>query len=436
MSQQKNELKKVLGAGFGIAVLVGGTIGVGILRAPSEIASHAPDYWLIILGWIVMGVYVLLAAGPYAEMATMMPKAGGPYNYVKRALGDYAGFITGWFDYLLNSIAPAYFCIVIGEYIAILFPSLKGYEVIIGLGFLIVFMLFHLNGVRSGSIAQQITSVIKMVFFAGLIIACFFASPATETVSGPAPALKHDSLFLGFLATLPLIMGAYNGWWSNCFFAEEDKNPSRNIPRSLFTGVFLVIAIYVLLNMAYLHILSPVELAKSPLPASVVAGVVFGESGAVLVIIIAIGSIVSILNAYMMIPARILFGLSRDGFFIKQGVVVNKGGTPVVSLLLSTALSFVLIIVGSFEQLFTLCGLMSLIVMGLSFISHIKLRISEPHADRPYRALGYPLTTILILLATAVLVVVFAINDLINFSIVAGIALASIPVFILLRRKG
>lgn len=78
-----------------------------------------------------------------------MPKAGGPYNYVKRAFGDYAGFISGWFDYLLNSIAPAYFCIVIGEYLSLLFPALGGYETIIGLGFLVLFMLFHLNGVKA-----------------------------------------------------------------------------------------------------------------------------------------------------------------------------------------------------------------------------------------------------------------------------------------------
>src|SRR5687768_11503289 len=110
MSQQKNELKKVLGAGFGIAVMVGGTIGVGILRTPGTIAGMLDSYWLILACWVIGGIYVLLGAGSFAEMAVMLPKAGGPYNYVKRAFGDYAGFLTGWFDYILNAIAPAYFC--------------------------------------------------------------------------------------------------------------------------------------------------------------------------------------------------------------------------------------------------------------------------------------------------------------------------------------
>ena len=431
---QKNELKRVLGAGFGIAVLVGGTIGVGILRTPGIIAGLLDSYWLIIFAWLFVGGYVLLAAGLFAEMATMMPKAGGPYNYVKRAFGDYAGFISGWFDYLLNSIAPAYFCIVIGEYLSLLFPSLVGYETVMGLGFLVLFMLFHLNGVKSGSIAQQVTSVIKVLFFIALVIACFVID--TDTIPAEkVERLTEGSTILAFLTVLQLIMGAYNGWWSGCFFAEEDVNPSRNIPKALFTGVLMVIAIYVLLNMAFMHVIPPSALANSPLAASDVARVVFGDSGSRLVIVIAIVSILSILNAYMMIPARIMFGLSRDGFFIRQGANVNKGGTPVVSLLVTTAFSFVLIIIGSFQQLFALAGFMSLVVTGLAFAAHIKLRRSEPSMPRPYKAWGYPVTPIIVLIATVAMFVGFAKSDQFNFLIVIGVGVISYPAFKLLTKK-
>lgn len=434
MSQQKNELKKVLGAGFGIAVLVGGTIGVGILRTPGIIAGLLDNYWLIIFAWVFVGGYVLLAAGLFAEMATMMPKAGGPYNYVKRAYGDYPGFVSGWFDYLLNSIAPAYFCIVIGEYLSLLFPVLAGYETAMGLGFLVLFMLFHLNGVKSGSIAQQVTSVIKVLFFLGLVVACFVIDTDTIPVE-KVERLTEGSTILAFLTVLQLIMGAYNGWWSGCFFAEEDVDPSRNIPKSLFTGVLMVIAIYVLLNMAFMHVIPPRALANSPLAASDVAGVVFGNSGSRLVIVIAIVSILSILNAYMMIPARIMFGLSRDGFFIKQGANVNAGGTPVVSLLITTAFSFVLIIIGSFQQLFALAGFMSLVVTGLAFAAHIKLRRSEPDTPRPYRAWGYPVTTVIVLLVTMAMFAGFAKSDQFNFLIVVSVGLVSYPAYRLLAKR-
>ena len=434
MSQQKNELKKVLGAGFGIAVMVGGTIGVGILRTPGTIAGMLDNYWLILACWVFGGVYVLLGAGSFAEMATMMPKAGGPYNYVKRAFGDYAGFLTGWFDYILNSIAPAYFCIVIGEYLALLFPSLKGNETIMALGFLTIFFLYHLGGVKNGSIAQQVTSVLKVLFFTALIVSCFVVKVDRAAFTQSA-SLFEGGILIGFLKSIQLVMGAYNGWWSSCFFAEEDENPAKNIPKSLFTGGITVMAIYVILNIAFMYVLPVSTLANSPLVASDVTRVVFGDSGATFVIVISIVSLVSILNAYMMIPPRILFGLSRDGFFIRQGTVVNKGGTPVVALILSGAISFVLIILGSFQQLFSLASFMSIVVMGFSFSAHIKLRNSEPNLARPYRAWGYPWTTILVLITTLGLFLGFAVGDPYNLILVTVLGVLSYPAFLVITKK-
>lgn len=434
MSQQKNELKKVLGAGFGIAVMVGGTIGVGILRTPGTIAGMLDSYWLILACWVIGGVYVLLGAGSFAEMATMLPKAGGPYNYVKRAFGNYAGFLSGWFDYILNAIAPAYFCIVIGEYMALLFPMLKGYETIMALGFLITFFLYHLGGVKNGSIAQQITSVLKVLFFTALIVSCFIVKVDPASFEKAATVFEGGAL-IGFLISIQLVMGAYNGWWSNSFFAEEDENPGKNIPKSLFTGGVLVMAIYVILNIAFMHVLPISALANSPLVASDVTRVVFGDSGATFVIVISIVSLVSILNAYMMIPPRILFGLSRDGFFIEKGTAVNKGGTPVVALVLSGVISFVLIIFGSFQQLFGLASFMSVVVMALSFSAHIKLRKSEPDLARPYRAWGYPWTTILVLIITVGLFFGFAIGDPNSLILVTVLGVLSYPAFLAIVKK-
>lgn len=433
MSQQKNELKKVLGAGFGIAVMVGGTIGVGILRTPGTIAGMLDNYWLILACWTFGGVYVLLGAGSFAEMATMLPKAGGPYNYVKRAFGDYAGFLSGWFDYILNAIAPAYFCIVIGEYMALLFPAMKGNETIMALGFLVIFFLYHLSGVKNGSIAQQVTSVLKVLFFTALIVSCFIVKVDRDAFTQSAP-LFEGGILIGFLKSIQLVMGAYNGWWSNSFFAEEDENPAKNIPKSLFTGGIVVMAIYVILNVAFMYVLPIGAMANSPLVASDVTRVVFGDSGATFVIVISIVSLVSILNAYMMIPPRILFGLSRDGFFIKQGTVVNKGGTPVIALILSGVISFVLIIAGSFQQLFSLASFMSIVVMGLSFAAHIRLRTTEPELVRPYRAWGYPWTTILVLIITLGLFLGFAIGDPYNLILVTVLGVLSYPAFRLIKK--
>ena len=429
-----NHLKKALGVGFGIAILIGGTIGVGILRTPGTIAGMLNNHLLIIMCWILGGVYVLIGAGCYAELATMLPKAGGSYNYVKRAFGDYAGFIIGWFDYLTNAIAPAFLCIVISEYVIVILPFLKNQSTLLSIGFLMAFTVLHAQGVKSGSIMQQITSVIKVLFFAGFISACFMYSGVRF-----APLEKENSIFetgviIGFFKSLQMVLGSYDGWNAGCFFAEEDENPTKNIPKALYTGAVIVIAIYVIINMAFLYVLPVSAIANSSLVASDVAKIIFGNQGAFIVTLIAIFSIISILNAFMMITPRILYGMSRDGFFIQKGTIVNKGGTPIVSLLVSSSFAFVLILIGSFEVLFSLATFMSVIVWGFAYCALIKLRKSEPNLPRSYKSWGYPWTTFIMIGCSIALFIGFAYSDQKSLLVISSITLLSYPIFLTLNK--
>ena len=433
--ENSNQLKKTLGVGFGIAILIGGTIGVGILRTPGAIAGMLDNYWLIIACWILGGLYVLIGAGSYAELATMFPKAGGSYNYVKQAFGDYGGFVTGWFDYITNATPPAFYCIVISEYVAILFPTLVSYQILISITLLVGFTLLHASGVKNGSVTQQLTSVLKVLCFVVLIVACFIYSGVQLDPLPKNKSLIEIGLIIGFFKSLQMIIGTYDGWNAVCFFAEEDENPSKNIPRSLYAGAIIVMVIYVILNIAFFHVLSVASLANSPLAAADVAKEVFGSYGSVIVTLIAIFSLISILNAYLMIPTRILFGLSRDGFFIQKGATVNQGGTPIVALLFSATFALVLICIGSFEVLFSFATFMSVIVWGLTYCALIKLRRSEPNLPRPFRSWGYPWTTIFMIVATIALLVGFALSDRPNFFIIIGITVLSYPVFLLLKRR-
>ena len=432
---QNNNLQRILGLGFGIAILVGGTIGVGILRTPGEIATQINSEWLIILCWLAGGAYVLLGCGAYAELATSIPKAGGSYNYIKRAFGDYAGFVSGWFDYITNATAPAFFCIVIGEYLAILFPVLEPAKTAMAIGFLIGFSALHAIGVKSGSIVQQLTSILKVVFFVALVVACFLYSGATVPNPAGSSHLATAGLALGFAKALQMVLGTYNGWYSVCFFAEEDQNPNRNIPRSLYTGALIVIAIYILINLAFMHVMSPLAMANSPLVAADVSQIVFGPVGSTIVTVISVFSIIGILNAYMMIPARILFGLGRDGFFIKSAVRVNKGGTPIVALLVSSVFSLGLIVIGSFGALFGLATFTGVIVWGMAYASLIRLRKTEPNLERPHKSWGHPYSTVLLLISTLAILVGFALSDYTSLAVVVLIGLASYPLFRLLKRR-
>jgi APA family basic amino acid/polyamine antiporter len=434
-NKSSNHLKKALGFSFGIAIMVGSTIGVGILRTPGAIAGMLDNYWLIIGCWMLGGIYVLMGVGSFAELATMLPKAGGSYNYVKRAFGDYAGFITGWFDYINNAIAPAFFCIVISEYIVILFPNLESQTTIIAIAFLVAFTILHAKGVENGSIVQQITSVLKVVFFVVLIVSCFMYSGVKIAPVEKNTTALQIGVIIGFFKSLQMVLGTYDGWYAGCFFAEEDEDPSKNIPKSLYTGAFVVILIYVVINMAFFYVMPVSSLANKPLAAADVANVVFGNKGAIIVNIIALFSIISILNAFMMIPARILFGMSRDGYFIRKGAEVNSGGTPIVALLISASFTLVLICIGSFEVLFLLGTFMAVIVLGLAFCALVKLRVSEPNLPRPHKSWGYPYTSIGMILFSVALFFGFAYSDHKSFLVICAITILSYPIFLWLKSK-
>ncbi|WP_276380747.1 APC family permease [Flavobacterium sp. H4147] len=432
---KKNRLKKSLGLSFNIAVLIGGTIGVGILRTPGTIAEMLQNYWFIIASWLFGGLYILLGANSYSELATMLPKAGGSYNYIKRALGEYAGFLSGWYDYITNAIPPAFYCIVISEYIIILFPALANYSTVMAISLLAAFVLLHLSGVKNGSVIQQITSFLKVICFVALVVACFMYSGVQVPKIETDTTLFQIGLIFGFFKSLQLIIGTYNGWNAVCFFAEENENPSKNIPKSLFSGVLLVVAIYVLVNAAFFHVLPIETIAKSNLAAADVAKILFGDSGAKIVTVISIFSLISILNAFMMIPPRILYGLSRDGFFIKSGTQVNKGGTPITALLVSSFFSLFLICIGSFEVLFSFAAFISIIVWGLAYFSLLKLRAQEPDLPRPYRSFWYPWTTIIAIIASIGLLAGFIYSDPKSFIIIVGITIISYPLFLVLSKN-
>jgi APA family basic amino acid/polyamine antiporter len=317
-----------------------------------------------------------------------------------------------------------------------LFSSLKGYETLIAIFFLTLFLFIHLPGVRSGSLVQRITSAIKIILFLSLIVGCFVKGPGQNPAwqNLQAPVLQ-GGLILALLRAIQLILGTYDGWMAVSFFAEEDSNPGRNIPKSYLIGALTIAILYIAINAAILYVLPVAAISKSTLAASDAARIVFGSRGSDFMILISIFSLISILNAYMMIPSRILYGLSRDGFFISRGTTVNKGGTPYYSLLFCYVISVLLVIFSSFERLFSLGAFLLTIVSTFAFASLIVLRKKEPGMTRPYKAWGYPYSTYFACIVSLVLVAGFAIQDRTSLFISAVITILSIPLYKLFVKK-
>jgi basic amino acid/polyamine antiporter, APA family len=438
-STQSDKLLRVLGLGFGLAVVVGGTIGVSIFRLPGSITALLGTAWLVVSVWALGGIYTLLTANYTAELATMLPKAGGPYVYARRAYGDYAGFVVGWSGWLGDTATLSFMPIAFGEFATALFGlKFQGRVTILAISVLLSLAVLNWLGVREGSRTQKLISFLKAVALLGFVVVCFGAggrgnAANVEQVALPAPA-SIPSLLVALVLSFQLVLGAYGGWNSVVYFAEEDKDPSRNIPRSLHGGVLLVVVIYLLVNLALFYVLTVPQMAASKLPAAGAMSAIFGASGGKIVTALALLSTVGVINAAIMFVPRTLYGLGRDGLFTTKALVVNRGGTPVVALAIGVAAAILLIAIGTFEKLMAIYAFFAvannILLVGALFI----LRRREPDLPRPFRAFGYPFAPFAVLLISIALFIGYIISDTIQ-SLYALVALAvSYPIYRLIKR--
>ncbi|MEK6288154.1 MAG: APC family permease [Acidobacteriota bacterium] len=397
----RGRLLQILGVGFGLAVIIGNTIGAGILRTPGEVAGHLPIVWMFIGVWIMGGLYALLGSFSIAELGTMIPRSGGQYVFAHYALGDYAGFVVGWSDWVSTCGTSAAISVVIGEYLGVLFPSLAGKTVAIAFVIVIAFAVIQWRGIRWGSGVQNITSLAKALAFVALVIACFAMGgrhQATTQAAEAAP-LAVPSL-IGFVLALQAVIYTYDGWTGVIYFSEEVRNPKRDIPRSIFGGVLSIIAIYLLVNFALLYVLPISQIAGANLAMGAAAQVIFGQQGDTIIRSLTIISMSSAINACQLMATRVLFAMSRDGLVSSRAVKVNEGGTPTAALFASTVVAALFIFGGSFEKshkifenIIAVLAFFFVVNYAVSFLSLFVLRRREPDRQRPYRAWGYPWTT-------------------------------------------
>ena len=394
-SKQAGHLLRVLGVGFGIAVTIGGTIGMGILRTPGEVAKQLPTPTLFIGIWIVGGLYALLGAISVAELGAMIPRSGGFYVFAHRALGSYAGFVVGWSDWMSSSATNALISMVVAEYVGVLFPALAAKQTAVALAIVLFFGLLQWRGVRWGSFTQNLTTVLKVIAFIAFLL---FAFIYRSTPSAPATvgAPRGFALIAAIVLALQGVLYTYDGWYGVIYFGEEIRNPKRDVARAMLGGVVAVILIYVLVNLALLHVMPLSAIAGEPLAVGKAASIIFGSYGDTVIRVIAIVSMLSTINAYTLSAPRILYAMSCDSLFTHHGRRVNKGGTPTITLLISTVVAVLFVVSGTFNQVLAVIAFFFVCYYTVAFISVFVLRKREPDLPRPYRVWGYPWTTLIV----------------------------------------
>lgn len=399
-------LRRALGVGFGVAVAVGSMIGAGILRAPADVAARLPVPALFLGAWVLGGFYALLGANAVAELGAMLPRSGGQYVFVQRAMGRYAGFVVGWNDWLSTCGTVAAVALVVGEAAGTLLPSLGGKAALVATAAIAAVGVVLLRGVRESDRTQRLTSALKAIALLALVVACFGAPVwgrgAGETSAPLAPVAVPTGLALwaALVVALQGILYAYDGWTGIIYFSEEVHDPGREIPRALFGGVLSVTLLYLLLNAAFLVALPLPAIAASPLAAASAASVVFGPRGGTVVTVIVLLALPSAIVANALMSSRVAFGLARDGAAPAVLTRVNAGGTPAAALLATVLASALFLLTGTFERLVAVCSFLFVASYALSFASVFVLRRREPLLPRPYRAWGHPWTTGLVLLGS------------------------------------
>ncbi len=428
-------LLRVLGVTFGLAVTVGGTIGMGILRTPGEVAAQLPVPALFVGAWIAGGLYALLGAVSVAELGALVPRSGGLYVFARRALGPYAGFVVGWSDWISTCATLAVIALVIGEYTGMLVPALAGRDKAVALTILGGFAVFHWGGVRWGSRAQGLTSLLKALAFAALIAACFMYGGRTETAAPPAPpVLAGWGLLAALVVALQGVIYTYDGWYGPVYFGEEVRRPASDIPRAMIGGVLLVIVIYLLVNAALLYVLPLGRLAGDKLALGTAAGVIFGRAGGEVIAGLATISMLSTINAYVLSAPRILYAMGRDRLFWEGATRVNRGGTPTVALVLSVTVAVAFIATGTFNEVLAVLSFFLVTNYVSSFVSVFVLRHKEPDAPRPFRAWGYPWTTALALICSVAFLAGAIAADTQNSLYALGVLATSYPAYLLVKR--
>jgi APA family basic amino acid/polyamine antiporter len=435
----RGRLLQVLGIWFGIAAAVGNTIAAGIVRAQGDIAQKLPNVWLFLGVWVVGGMYALFGASSLAELGAAIPRSGGQYNFSRRALGDYAGFIVGWSDWLSTAGTNAAVAIVIAEYSAVLFGVLAGKEKIIAVSVLFAFAFLQWRGIKWGSGAQLLTAALKTAAFLILVVACFTLGGHSRAVSfasgAPSPILPTGWLLAaGFMFALQKVIYTVDGWDGVIYFGEEVKNPGRDVPRAIFGSVFSIMGIYLLLNAAVAYVLPMREIAGNDFALGTAAERVFGHYGDPIVRSIMVISLLSCINACQMFCTRILYAMSCDGLFFQRAARVNAGGTPVLALFLSTIVGATFIVTRKFDQVIDMLAFFFVANYTLSFFSLFRLRWKEPKMDRPYRAWGYPWTTGIALAGSILFLFAALYADRKNSPWALGILVLSYPIFWVMKK--
>jgi len=429
-------LPRTLGLLDSASIVVGIVIGAGIFLAPRLVAQALPSAPLILAVWITCGVLCFFGSLAYAEMGAMMPETGGHYVFVRECYGPLAGFLCGWtFTLVVLWAAIAWLAVSFSITLAYFVPINAVASKLISLALIALFSMVNYRGIRLSATVQKLLTALKVVGLGVVVGSALLPTRDAVAVHWSLPRSGFSWSAVG-VAMVAVVL-CYDGWPSISHVAGEIRDPSRNIPRSLGLGLAAVIGIYVLANIAYLHVLPAEVIATTDRTAAAVAQRTLGQAGGAILSITILLSIAGAVNGLIMTVPRLCFAMARDGLLFRElAAIHSRYQTLSVAIAVQAAWAAVLVLTGSFETLAPYGMIAAWFFYGLTVAGVMVLRHKYPERARPYRMWGYPLTPILFTAVAAW----FVANTWITQpgpSTVAFLIIASgVPVYFLWRRLG
>jgi amino acid transporter len=418
------------------AITVGNIIGSGIFRSPHSVAQEIASPAIALLAWVAGGALSICGALALAELAVTHPRTGGLYVFIREGFGDAFGFVFGWANLWvikptviasITSVFALYLCQVLGWPKALEFP----------VGAIAILILTFINwlGVREGAGTQSLLTTLKVIGILMVCAAAFFlpvhypASPA-----GELPSASAHPLLIGFAVAMIPVLFAYDGWTDSTYVAGEVKHPARTMPIAIVWGTWLVVAIYVLTNLAYFHVLGGDGVARYEAVGSETVRRVLGEWGARALAVLVAVSTFGTTNGAVLTGPRVTQAMAADGLLWSPLARLDpRRGSPSLALWVQAVLACVwLWFAGGFEDVSGWFVTTSWLFYGLTTAALFVQRGREARGELPpasYRTPLYPITPIVFILATLAIVI----SDLTSTGVRAwagvGIALLGFPVY-------
>jgi APA family basic amino acid/polyamine antiporter len=435
-TEPQPHLLRALGLWQAAAIVVGIMIGSAIFIVPAEITREVGSARAAVCVWIVAGVLSLCGALSFAELAAMMPQAGGQYVYLREAYGPLVSFLCGWMFFLVQqSGGIATLAVGFARFLGGPHPLFPWQQKAAAAAAVLALTAINCRGVRQGGWVQLIFTGLNAGTIVALVVLGLLLGRSSP---GPAISLPQPG-GLAFLSAFGVAMvaafWAYEGWNNVTFAAGEVKRPERTLPRALILGTTFVLIVYVLLNLVYYHVLSAAEVAASPRVAADAAVRILGPKGSRLVSLAIIIAVLGSTNGSILAGARVYYAMAKDGLFFRWcGAIHPRFCTPHLALVVQGVWSAFLVLLAGYEALFTFTVFAAWIFYALTAYAVIVLRRKRPELPRPYRVFGYPLVPLGFVLGAAW----FVANTLVEKPLEAGagclIVAVGIPVYWLWKR--